>query len=272
MAHKSKDKGETYEIFDFHTHNCKELPDELERAGVKKTVVMLYLTERREKGLGYFTPDGKAFPTTKDEILKGNEDLYFATKKNPRFVPFAWINPLMEEARELLREYKEKGFKGLKLHPCIDDFHPFNREPLELISEAEKLNLPVMIHTGWKPPAAFTAYAKVKHIGELADIFPNVTFIAAHMVEQPGINDPYEHALVAKKHDNVYLECSFIPHIRRTKEVVGMLGSERILLGTDFPAASHNILEDARKVTQAEIPRKDKEAILYDNAARLLGL
>jgi len=98
---------------------------------------------------------------------------------------------------------------GVKVHPPLqnasaDDpiFEPF----YEL---AEKARCPVVIHFGYCS-AGNLKFADPIVLDFIADSFPSVTFIMAHM--GTGRGGYWENAkMVALKNDNVYLETSWAP-------------------------------------------------------------
>jgi predicted TIM-barrel fold metal-dependent hydrolase len=135
-----------------------------------------------------------------------------------------------------------------------------------LVERAVKLEIPVMVHTGFRPPA------RVERVGELADRYPDGVFINAHMVEECGLNKRYSHIRMAKAHSNVYLECSYVPSLRRLSEAVSMLGDDRVLFGSDYPLWHGRIDYCISVVENAPIPQGAKQGILGENMARLLHL
>lgn len=246
-----------YRIIDFHTHLCPQLLSEMERAEVEKAVVML----TPEK---LYSEKGEIVYTNPTELKEKNEELCEMAKSSNKLIPFAWLNNKVQNAENLLEELVQNGFKGLKLHPVLDNYNL--GEAYELIEKASELGIPVMVHSGWHP------LGKVEHVSVLAKLFPKTKFIIAHMKEEFGVNPRFSHIREAEKHENIYLECSYVPHPRRLEDAVKILGSERILFGSDFPLGGGRIDWDLTKVTYANIKEQDKINILYENAAKLLGL
>lgn len=183
-----------------------------------------------------------------------------------RFLLTAWLNPKFDTAADLQALVEENSFYGLKLHPVFDDYklsEPIVKPLIEKAVELEKL---IMIHSGWAPEGS------VQDIGKIADEYPDGTFVCCHMKEEFGLNDRFSHIEMAAHHNNVYLECSYIPHPRRLTEAVDILGAERILFGSDFPWGAQDISWEKTKVTKAQISLPDKRKILSENARNLLDL
>lgn len=246
---------------DFHTHfgtafskiSIEEFVCELKKAKIARAQVMQ----------GYsFNPKklGKA-----NSLLAKDIEPY-----KEFFLPFAHLSPATKNAEETLEDLvKKHNFLGIKFIPVFDehgkDYDTYYKRLHPLIEKAEKLKIPVMIHTGWFP------VAKLEYVGELAETFPKTTFISAHMRED-GINQRFSHIHLAKKHDNVLLETSYIPHPKRVAQAVELLGAERLLYGSDYRGGGEVASWEITKVTYARISQEDKRKILYENAKRLLGI
>ena len=57
---------------------------------------------------------------------------------------------------------------------------------------------------------------------------------------------------------------------RRAKQIREELGTSRVMFGTDYPVAYVN--EELERFMKIELDEKAREDILYNNAARFLGL
>ncbi|UCG04103.1 MAG: amidohydrolase family protein [Candidatus Heimdallarchaeota archaeon] len=183
-----------------------------------------------------------------------------------RFKLMAWLNPKYDSAADLQDLVKENDFHGLKLHPVFDKYKLSDPIVKPLIEKAIKLEVPIMIHSGWGPEGS------VQDIGKLAEEYPDGTFVCCHMKEEYGLNERFSHIEMAAHNTNVYLESSYIPHPRRLAEAVEILGAERILFGSDYPWGAQNIAWEKTKVTAAQISYDDKKKILAENAKELLKL
>lgn len=183
----------------------------------------------------------------------------------PTMFPFAWIDYRMKEAASFFEHLvTQYHFKGLKIHQVFNgaaDEHYF-----ELVNKAVELDVPVMIHTGFREPAS------VRHIGVLAAEFPQGTFICAHLLEETGLNGQSDYLQLACDHDNVYFECSYVRHPRRLREFAKHIGAHRILFGSDFPLGAHDIQWDLTKVLWAGLDQEAQDKILWKNAAALFKL
>ncbi|MFW9904928.1 MAG: amidohydrolase family protein [Candidatus Thorarchaeota archaeon] len=183
-----------------------------------------------------------------------------------RFILIAWLNPKYDSATDLQDLVKGNNFHGLKLHPVFDKYKLSDPMVEPFIEKAIELEVPIMIHSGWGPEG------RVHDIGALAESYPDGTFVCCHMKEEYGLNDRFSHIKMAVQNTNVYLESSYIPHPRRLAEAVEILGSERILFGSDYPWGAQNIRWEKTKITMAPISYDDKKKVLAENAKKVLNL
>ena len=147
---------------------------------------------------------------------------------------------------------------------------------------AERLGVPVLFHTGeggpdpqgiWAPRFRI-ALADAGLLEEVAIRFPKLKIVAMHL----GWPD-FDHALyLAFAYPNVYLDVATSDWLlgratfdRMLRETVAMIGSDRVLFGSDqmvwpqqMPVAVQTI-RDASYLTAA-----DRENIFRRNAERLL--
>lgn len=174
--------------------------------------------------------------------------LYWANPKNPRAV---------DELRDFLDDPK---FRGVKLHPLMDGFHP--NDPLvwpiiELLIERE---LPALIHCG------HPIFSLPWSIEELIQQFPEAKVILGHMGHG---NVVYIDASikVAERNPNVWLETSGMPMSIKILEAVNKVGSNRVLYGSDGPW--HEPRVEQLKVQLAGLQPDDLENVMHKSSQRL---
>ncbi len=182
-----------------------------------------------------------------------------------RIFGFIRVNPhLRENALNSIEDgVKNKGFRGIKLHPRNEAFPINSKELIFPIAElASMLRVPILFHTG--DPDTY-GFAQPALVGDLADHFPDVTMIVGHMGKRL-----YEDAiLIARWFDNVVLETSFHTP-REIKRAVERVGPNRLIYGSDLPFGIPEV--EMMSVKLCEISEKEKEMILGLNMAEILGL
>ena len=164
------------------------------------------------------------------------------------------IDPRVEEtfvqAEQMLQH---KKCVGIKLHPY---YHKYSLEEYadQLFSFASRFKAVVLIH-----PEKEASY-----ILPIADKYPDVTFIMAHLG-----GEPYVDAVEFAVHKNVYTDTSGIASSTNlmVEAAYQRIGADRILFGTDTYSAAFQ----RGRIEFALLPKEAKQKILRDNALRLFA-
>ena len=183
----------------------------------------------------------------------------------------AWGDAAAAEAERCARA----GLVGIgELHPDTQGFDLGDKAVMSpLMEAATSLGMPVLTHAS--EPVGHHYAGKGRTTPDVLlrfiENFPEATIICAHW----GGGLPF-YALMPEVRDslrNAYFDTAASPFLYRPEvfpTVVDLVGGDRVLLGTDYPLIDQKRL--IRQVTDAPISDEAKEGILYDNAARLLGL
>lgn len=204
-----------------------------------------------------------------------------------RIVGFGSVNPHLseEELEERVVELKDRGFRGLKLLPTIQFFNPADERFDAIFRAAEREGLVVVIHSGcdpgpWEDPR-LSEDARPKFIEAVAARHPSLKIVMAHMGSysalEPGLW--FEEAMeVARRRPNVYVDTAAVFSKRLLKEAVRLVGEDRVLFGSDYPAIggfcdrSRGMANCVRWVASADLPVGAKKKVLGENALKLLKL
>jgi len=203
-----------------------------------------------------------------------------------RFIGFGSVSPHRprREVVASIDRFVEQGFKGVKLMPTLQFFHPHDKALDGIYRQAAERELIVLLHTGCDPGAweyqPLSECANPAHLDRVAKKYPDLTIIAAHMgaysQRRPGIW--FEEMMrVMERNSNVYADISALGKgvifgkRQLLPKAIARVGAERILFGSDYPAVyRYPISVAARTIDEADIP--GKELIMGGNAARILGL
>lgn len=172
-----------------------------------------------------------------------------------------WANPkqpgVADEVREFLEDPK---FRGVKLHPLMDGFHPDDPLVWPIIELLIERDLPALIHCG------HPIFSLPWSIEELIIRYPEAKIILGHMGHG---NVVYIDASigVADRHPNVYLETSGMPMSLKILEAVNRIGSERVLYGSDGPW--HEPKVEQLKVQLAGLAPDDLENVMHRSSQKL---
>ncbi len=189
-----------------------------------------------------------------------------------RLVPFASLNPYIinDLAAELVHLIDEYGFGGIKVYPTYQHHYPNEARMYPLYAKAQELGIPVLVHTG----SSVFRGARIKYgdpllLDDVAIDFPDLNILMAHS----GRPFWYEHAYwMARQHPNVYMEVSGLPskklleYFPRLEEI-----AYKVVYGSDWPG-NPDLKRNVDAIRELEISEEAKENILFNNAARILGL
>lgn len=183
---------------------------------------------------------------------------------------FGSVYPYAENALEEMERIKEMGLYGIKLHPDYQEFFIGDEGALPIYAQAEKLGLPIAFHTGRDPLSPNLIHCPADVLGKIADLFPRLTIIAAHM---GGMDTPQEAAkhLAGKK--NVYFDTAFASHFLDAAsftQLVKLHGADKVLFATDCPWST--LPAEKALLEAADLSPSEKERIAYRNAEELFGV
>lgn len=182
---------------------------------------------------------------------------------NPGVYGLVWANPRNDDAvRETRRLLDEPGsrFRGVKLHPLLDGYHPDDPAVHPIIELLVERGLPALIHCG------HPIFTLPWSIEELIVRYPEARIILGHMGHG---NIIYINAAidVAARHPNVYLETSGMPMHTKIREAVERVGVDRVLYGSDAPF--HHPAVELAKVRLSGLAPALVDRVLGENGRRV---
>jgi uncharacterized protein len=213
-------------------------------------------------------------PLTNDEVARIVEEY------PDRFIGFGSVDPWKGKRaiEEIERAVTDLGLKGAKFHPGIQAFYPNDPRFQDLFAKVTELGVPALFHTGTNGLGAGVKgglgvrldYTRPIYLDHLAADFPELTIIGAH----PAWPWHEEMLAIVGHKANVFMDLSgwspkYIPDSVMNEAKKRL--SDRVLFGSDYPF----ILPDRWLADFASLDGFTPEVrkkILYDNAARLLGL
>ena len=170
-----------------------------------------------------------------------NDAMAEALKNHPgRLAAFAAVNPKFgERAIEEIERCAALGFRGVgELGPGGNGYDFNDPDFLNVLECAQHYRLPVCIHCG-EPVGHSYAGKDRTSLAPLPDVaarFPELKLILAHM---GGVMPFFAmNPKIGRKLENVYYDTAANPllyDIRSIGAVIGMVGADRLLFGSDFP-------------------------------------
>jgi predicted TIM-barrel fold metal-dependent hydrolase len=240
------------------------------------TEIATYYRERRMAAV-VFTVDIES--ATGHPALSNDEIADVAAEHPDVLIPFASIDPAKGRAgaRTFRRLVEQRGMRGIKFHPSIQNFAPNDRSAYPLLEVAQELGVPALFHTGQTGIGAGMRGGGGVRLGlsnpmlldDVAVDLPDLTIIMAH----PSFPWQDEALAVATHKPSVYIDLSgwspkyFPPQL---VHYTNSLLQDKVLFGSDFPL----ITPDRWLADFAKLTIKDhvRPKVLKDNAVRALGL
>ncbi|UCE74445.1 MAG: amidohydrolase [Methanomassiliicoccales archaeon] len=224
----------------------------------------------KEQGVDFAVLLAENSPITTGIV--SNEFVRDFCKKKDMFVPFASIDPKIHDhpGKRLKKLVEEDGFKGLKLYPSYQQYHPNDELVYPLYEEAQDLRIPVLIHTGSSVfKGSRMKFANPLFLDDVAVDFPDLNIIMAHSGRGLWYKEAY---FISKRHENIYMEISGLPpkklpsYFPKLEE-----NADKVIFGSDWPGLS-SIKANIEAIYDLPLKSSTVEKILGQNAMTLLGL
>jgi predicted TIM-barrel fold metal-dependent hydrolase len=272
-------------IVDFHFHVTTE--DEYtdwflgwlrEYAGEETLAHLRQVLSSPQAMLDYLDQQGVDYAVALAEsnaLITGtspNERVAEFCQASERLIPFANINPFVtaDLASELRHCVNDLGCRGLKLYPTYQHFYVNESRLYPLYAEAQRLGVPVMVHTGSSVfRGARLKYGDPLYVDDVVVDFPELTMVMAHS----GRGFWYDTAFfLAQLHENVYMEVTGLPPHKLPSYFPNLeKNADKTIFGSDWPAVT-DIKGNIAAIRSLSLKEESKAKILGGNAARLLGL
>jgi len=192
-----------------------------------------------------------------------------------RLIPMGGVHPrFAEDAAGEVRRAAELGVRALKIHPPHMAVEPnaylHGLEALRAIyEEAQRLALPVMIHTGTSIfPGARSRTGEPIAVDDVAVDFPDLTLILAHGGRPLWMEQAF---FLVRRFPRVHMDISSVPprsllrFFPRLAEV-----ADKVLYGSDWPAPGvRSMGANLRDFQALGLPADAQTKILETNARRI---
>ena len=212
-----------------------------------------------------------------DMAMEANDYIIESVQRYPtRLVGFFSVNPAWgESALKEMERCSNAGLRGIgELHPTTQGFSMKEKGILEpFMGKAEQMNLIVLTHTSEPVGHLYKGkgHTSPEELWSLLQWASKTTIVLSHW--GGGIHYYSLMPEVKEAMKNVYLDtaASSLLYDSRVFSISSqLLGTEKILFGTDYPLINQKSL--LVQVKNSSIKSNGKKNILGDNAAKLLGL
>lgn len=269
-------------IIDFHTH---VFPEAIASGTIEKLKSFAHIKARsdgllaglkasmQEAGVDYSV----ILPVvTKPSQFRTVNEYAASIHGKEGIISFGGIHPDSENYQEELRQIRDYGLPGIKLHPDYQRVHVNDPRYLKLITCAVDLGLIVTLHAGMDIGLPEDIHCPPKEAIEM------LQYVDAHALhpEQARIIlahtggyaqwDEVEELLAGK---NVYFDLAYtFGHIEPEQllRIIQNHGADRILFATDSPWNGQK--SDIEALRALHLPPEEEAAILGENARILLKI
>lgn len=183
---------------------------------------------------------------------------------------FGSLHPMQEDWESVLYDIKEKGLKGIKLHPEYQSFYIDSPESVRILKKCEELDLIVVLHAGFDVGVLPPAHCMPENLRHVLDYeISGEKVIAAHLGGW-SVWDDVEKYLVGTP---IMLDTAYIMDFVSKEQFIRIIrnhGAQKILFATDSPW--ENPKDTLKFINSLEITESEREKILYKNAEKLLSI
>ncbi len=228
------------DLIDGKAQSAAEIVRGLDLAGANKAVIFPFNNPHPTEG----------FKSANNYIAEAVADF------PSRLIGFGRVDPTnpARAAREVERIGADLNLAGIKLHPRAQEFMPDHPGLLAVLKKVSELDLVVVFDSG-------SAYAPWPEMAELANKFPDIPMIMAHMRQGDYID-------AAKSAPNIYLGTTKVPP-ELIVDAVKEIGALHIISGSDSPYVSNEA--EINKIRSLDgLSESDKSNMLGLNMARIL--
>jgi predicted TIM-barrel fold metal-dependent hydrolase len=176
-----------------------------------------------------------------------------------KFFGWIFINPkTMNSMEEVERWAGKQDWIGVKTHPF---WHSY---PVDMLDDVagycEETNMPILMHLGGDRESGDYRYLPERH--------PGLRIIYAHAAV-PYFGKVWDYA---KEKDNIFVDLSSLVYTDQgvLSNVIGILGAEKCLYGTDGPYAGANQKRMLDRILQLSLSDNEREQILGRNFLELI--
>ncbi|MGI6595209.1 MAG: amidohydrolase family protein [Candidatus Ratteibacteria bacterium] len=202
-------------------------------------------------------------PSQFEPILKWSESI-----TNDRIIPFPSFHPDDSEAINRIAIIKQRGFKGIKLHPYYQDFNINDKKMFPLYEKMAEENLILVLHTGFDFAFERIRKADPAKILEIKNAFPSLKLVSTHLGAWEDWGE-VERLLLGKE---IYMEISYSLEFLdqgRARDIIMNHPERYILFGTDSPWTDQQ--KTLEMFNSLAIPADLGRRILRENSVALLS-
>jgi predicted TIM-barrel fold metal-dependent hydrolase len=205
-------------------------------------------------------------------------------RAEPRIIPFVMADPVLfgDEVGAEVERCLAQGAKGVKVHPGICGHFPADKRALPIYEVCSAANVPVLTDTSGKASRTGEVFGAPSNWRGVLQEFGDLRLVLAHLC---GERWDEQITLAGEFKENLFFDMSggFVDRrhppashrempLEEGQRVFRVIGTERILFGSDGPAGHREIPDSVSQLLQLGLTEEENKRILRANAAELLSL
>ncbi len=266
-------------VIDFHTHL---FPDKIAEKTIQTLAGQSHLTpfsNGRVEGLINEMQEGNVSLSVALPVVTKPEQFESITKfarsineqygeGARRILSFGGVHPASSRYKEELRELKELGFKGIKLHPDYQGAYFHDIEYQRIVDEAGNLGLIISVHAGVDVGFPEPVHCPPKQALEVIKAVKPEKLVLAHLGGWKQWEQVYELLAGQEVYFDTAVAFGACPD-NLFKKIVQKHGNDKILFATDSPWTGQK--ESIEYLKSMGFDQETEEKIFYKNACELLN-
>jgi hypothetical protein len=189
--------------------------------------------------------------------------------KRPALLNFGTLFPDHEGNATEIQRLKKAGIKGVKFHPDYQNFFVDEERMFPLYRQMAEAGLIAFFHAGVDIGLPPPVHCPPDRLATVLDRVPDLTVVAAHFGGFKMWEDVEQHLIGRDLWLDTSYTLAWLPAERFVK-MARKHGIEKIVFGSDSPWADQG--EEIKLHAESGLTESELAAVLYDNAARLLGM
>ena len=186
-----------------------------------------------------------------------------------RLVGFGGVYPHGGDFKADIDHAVSLGLKGLKFHAEYQDFIVDDKHMLKIYDYALGKGLIILQHAGFDPGFRPPFKSSPKQFANIVGAMRGGIIVAAHLGGHDQWDDVEKYLVGSGIYFDTSMGFEFYPHDQFMR-IVKNHGADKILFGSDAPWS--NAGTEIETLKSLDLPEDEKNAILGDNAKKILGL
>lgn len=184
-------------------------------------------------------------------------------------ISFGSLHPMQDDWESVIDDLKNRGFKGIKIHPQYQNVYVDSPEVIRIVKKAEELGLYIMFHAGVDIGVPTSELSNPERLHHLLDYVSGKYLIAAHLGSFEMWDDVEKYLVGTEMYFDISYACS---HIEKAQflRIIRNHGADKILYGSDSPWKSQS--SPLAELKNLDLTQEELDLITHKNAIRILGI